>query len=47
MKIRFTLPWGGEFHMERERMSEERFTTISLIIVGAILALFLYKLLTA
>ena len=46
MKIRFTLPWGGEFEYQREPMSEGRFYAVCFLIGGAmVLALFLAMIL--
>lgn len=40
MKIRFTLPWGGEFEYQQERrppMSDGRFYAVCALIAGAML----------
>lgn len=47
MKIRFTLPWGGEFYYEREPMDGDRFGTICLIVGVSVFLFFLYSLLTS
>lgn len=47
MKIRFTLPWGGEFEYQREPMNGDKFAGVCILIglamlFGCILAAILH-----
>ena len=45
MKIHLKVPGGGEFHMEREPMSEDRFDFLSMLAAIGGCLFFLYQVL--
>ena len=47
MKIRITLPWGGELYYERQPMDKDRFEAVCFLVGLIVLCGFAFKLLMA